>query len=48
MVKKGWLMSHETLVKECELPHWMGQITLKGVETERVNILLLNDVVLLS
>ena len=35
-VEKGWLMSAESNVNLEQLPHWMGQITLKGVVTDRV------------
>ena len=37
-VRKGWFMSRDTQVIPDKLPRWVGQITLKGVETERVNI----------
>ena len=38
-VDKGWLMSTESNVCLEQLPHWMGQITLKGVVTDRVSTL---------
>ncbi len=37
LVKRGWFMSHDSNILEHKLPHWMGQITLKGVDTERVS-----------
>ena len=36
VIKKEWLMSESSEVVSGNLPHWMGQITLKGVEVERV------------
>ena len=36
-MKNGWFVSYDTLVQESKLPHWMGQITLKGMATEKVN-----------
>ena len=37
VVEKGWLMSTESTLNVDQLPHWMGQITLKGVLTDRVS-----------
>ncbi len=36
VIKKDWIMSENSEVVPDILPHWMGQITLKGVEIERV------------
>ena len=36
VVENGWLLSSETALAVDQLPQWMGQITLKGVEVERV------------
>ena len=38
VVQKEWLMSRDSQVTVGKLPSWMGQITLKGVETERVRV----------
>ena len=36
-MEKGWLMSADSTLNVDQLPHWMGQITLKGVVTDRVS-----------
>ena len=41
VVEKGWLMSNESTLNVDQLPHWMGQITLKGVVTDRVSVMLM-------
>ncbi len=38
-IDKEWLVSTDTKVDSSKLPHWIGQILLKGVETERVRAL---------
>lgn len=38
VVEKGWLMSMQSNLSTDQLPHWMGQITLKGVVTDRVSV----------
>ena len=34
---RGWLCSQESSVSLDSLPHWIGQISLSGIETERVS-----------